>query len=128
MPFREQTMVDVRRKMIEAVQSGVTIAEAARDFGVSRPTVYEWLSRWDPEDEQSLADRSHARHTQAAKTAVRLEQLLIAERKRWGFGSKKILQRLREKHPELDWPHRSTVDAIFERAGLVEKRRKPRKA
>jgi putative transposase len=128
MPFWEQTIVDVRRKMIEAVKSGVTIAQVARDFGVSRPTVYEWLWRWDAEDELSLADRSHARHMQAEKTPARIEQMLIAERKRWGFGSKKILQRLREKHPTLMWPHRSTVDAIFERAGLVEKRRKPRKS
>lgn len=127
MPFEEQTIVDVRRKMIEAVQSGVAIAEVARDFGVSRPTVYEWVSRWDPDDELSLADRSHARHTQAEKTSPRIERLLIAERKRWRFGSKKILQRLREQYPDLDWPHRSTVDAIFDRAGLVEKRKRPRK-
>jgi transposase InsO family protein len=128
MPFREQTMVDVRRKMIEAVNSGVTIAQVARDFGVSRPTVYEWLWRGDVDDELSLADRSHARLTQAEKTPAHIERLLVAERKRWDFGSKKILQRLREKHPELQWPHRSTVDAIFERAGLVEKRRGPRKS
>lgn len=128
MPFQEQTIVDVRRKMIEAVHSGVPVAEVARDFGVSRPTVYEWLSRWDPDEEVSLADRSHARLTQAEKTPPDIERMLIAERKQWGFGSKKILQRLREKHPLYEWPHRSTVDAIFERAGLVEKRRRPRKA
>jgi len=127
MPFEEQTIVDVRGKMIEAVQSGMAIAQVARDFGVSRPTVYEWLSRWDPDDERSLADRSHAPHTQARETPARIEQLLIAERKRWGFGSKKILQRLREQHPTLEWPHRSTVDAMFDRAGLVEKRKRPRR-
>src|SRR5437763_150483 len=128
MPFEEQTIVKVRGKMIEAVQRGMTIAQVARDFGVSRPTVYEWLSRWDPDDERSLADRSHAPHTQGHETPARIEQLLIAERKRWGFGSKKILQRLREQHPTLEWPHRSTVDAIFDRAGLVEKRKRSRRA
>ena len=128
MPFEEQTIVEVRRKMIEMVHSGVAIAQVARDFGVSRPTVYEWLSRWDPDEEESLADRTHARHTQAEKTRPEIEKLLIAERRRWRFGSKKILQRLREKHPELAWPHRSTVDAIFARAGLVEKRKRPRKS
>lgn len=128
MPFEEQTIVRVRRKMIEAVEAGVSIAQVARDFGVSRPTVYEWVSRWDGEDELSLCDRSHARLTQAEKTPARIEQMLIAERRRWGFGSKKILQRLREKHPSVEWPHRSTVDAIFDRAGLVEKRRVRRNA
>lgn len=126
MPFEEQTIVDIRRKMIEAIESGVPIAQVARDFGVSRPTVYQWLSRWDPDEAMSLADRSHARHTQEEKTPAKIEKLLISERKRWGFGAKKILQRLREKYPELDWPHRSTVDAIFDRAGLVDKQRQPR--
>jgi transposase InsO family protein len=126
MPFEEQTIVDVRRKMIEMVHSGVPIAQVARDFGVSRPTVYEWLARWDGADDATLADRSHARQTQPHKTPKEVERLLVKERKRWGFGSKKILQRLRETHPELDWPHRSTVDGIFDRAGLVEKRRRPR--
>ncbi len=124
MPFQEQTIVDRRREMIEAVSSGVAIAQVARDFGVSRPTVYEWLSRFDAEDELSLTDRSHARLSQDGKTPVEVERLLIAERKRWRFGSKKILARLRETHPEIEWPHRSTVDAMFARAGLVEKRRR----
>ena len=124
MPFQEQTIVDTRRKMIEAVRMGIPIAQVARDFGVSRPRVYEWLSRFDEDDDLSLADRSHARHTQPEKMAPRIEQMLIAERKRWGFGSKKILQRLREQHPQIEWPHRSTVDALFDRAGLVDKRRR----
>lgn len=126
MPFQEQTMVDLRRQMIEAVEAGVPIAQVARDFGVSRPTVYEWLGRWDGRDESSLVDRSHARHTPPQRTPAAMERLLIRERKRWKFGSKKILQRLQEKHPELAWPHRSTVDAIFDRAGLVEKRPRAR--
>jgi putative transposase len=124
MPFQEQTIVETRRAMIEAVRMGIPIAQVARDFGVSRPTVYEWLSRFEEDDAPSLADRSHARHTQGEKMPPRIEQMLIAERKRWGFGSKKILQRLREQYPDLAWPHRSTVDTLFERAGLVDKRRR----
>jgi len=49
---------------------------------------------------------------------------LIAERKKWGFGSKAILRRLEEEHPEIEWPARSTVDEIFKRAGLTQARRK----
>ena len=127
MPLREQTIVDLRRKMIEAVNDGIPIAQVARDFGVSRPTVYEWISRFDPENELSLVDRSHARLRQEHKMPATIERLLLAERKRWGFGSKKILQRLREKHPHLQWPHRSTVDALFSRAGLIDKRRGQRR-
>ena len=105
MPFQEQTIVDTRRMMIEAVRVGIPIAQVARDFGVSRPTVYDWLSRYDEDDDRSLADRSHARHTQPEKMPRRIEQLLIAERKRWGFGSKKILQPHRFRSAKIGRAH-----------------------
>lgn len=126
MPLREQTIVDLRKEMMEAVRRGHSIAEVARMFGVSRPTVYEWLRRYDPDDPSTLQDRSRAPNERPSKTDVAIEQRLIEERERWGFGSKKILARLSETEPDLSWPHRSTVDGIFKRAGLVRSRRKRR--
>jgi hypothetical protein len=38
--------------------------------------------------------------------------VLIDERNKWGFGSKAILQRLREEHSDIDWPARSAVDGL----------------
>jgi transposase len=35
---------DLRRRVVEYVRQGGSKAEAARRFGVSRPTVYEWLA------------------------------------------------------------------------------------
>lgn len=93
-------------------------------YGLSRPTVYSWLGRYEEGGVEGLHDRSRAPKSSPSRTEKAIEQMLIAERKKWGFGSKAILQRVREQHPEIGWPARSTVDEIFKRAGLTQARRK----
>jgi transposase len=36
---------DLRQKLIEAIERGMSIAEAARVFNVSRNTIYQWRKR-----------------------------------------------------------------------------------
>ncbi|MBI3441972.1 MAG: helix-turn-helix domain-containing protein [Proteobacteria bacterium] len=38
---------DLRRRVVKYVRQGKSKAEAARQFGVSRPTIYEWLALGD---------------------------------------------------------------------------------
>lgn len=122
MPLRARTVVEMREEVVERVRNGMSVSEAARSYGISRPTIYEWLHRH--ETGEGLHDRSRVPLTCPHRTAEWIEQRLIAERKKWGFGSKAILQRLREEAPEVDWPARSTADEIFKRAGLCGRRRK----
>jgi transposase InsO family protein len=51
---------------------------------------------------------------------------VVEERRRFGFGAKKILRRLRDADPDAAWPARSTIDEILRRAGLVQPRRRRR--
>lgn len=47
MPFREWSRMDERRRMVLAVlEGGIDVSSAAREFGVSRPTVRLWLKRF----------------------------------------------------------------------------------
>jgi transposase InsO family protein len=62
------------------------------------------------------------------RTDPAIEDLLVKERRRWGWGSKKLLQRLRESHPDVAFPGRSTVDDILWRRGLVALRKEKRGA
>lgn len=126
MPLREKTIVEQRQEAVELVLKGVEIAQVARWYGVSRPTVYAWLER--ERTGAGMADRSRAPHHSPQRTACWVEQRLIEERRRWGFGSKKILKRLSEEEPQVEWPKRSTIDTIFKRAGLVEQRYRRRMA
>jgi transposase InsO family protein len=71
-----------------------------------------------------LVDQSHATHSCPHQTSEIVEQMILAERARFGWGSKKILRRLSDAHPELELPGRSAVDALLSRRGLVRERRR----
>ncbi|HUR83585.1 MAG TPA: IS481 family transposase [Thermoanaerobaculia bacterium] len=124
MPLKARTIVELREEVVLRVKAGLGISEVARMYGLSRPTVYAWMERYGEGGVEGLEDRSRAPKSSPARTHEEIERVLIEERIKWGFGSKAILQRLREEHSDIDWPARSTVDGIFKRAGLSEPRRK----
>jgi transposase InsO family protein len=119
MPLRTRSVVEQRRLALELVEAGMGIAEVAERFGVSRQAVYDWKARYEEDPEAGLNDLSRRPHTSPTRTSEAIEQRVLDERKRWGFGSKKILRRLQDSEPEVAWPPRSTIDAIFKRAGIV---------
>lgn len=119
--------MDQRLSAVELVTAGVSVREVAERFGVTRQAIYNWLDRHQADPELGLHDRSRRPHTSPTRTAEAVEQRVIAERQRWGFGAKKILRRLQDEHPDVAWPPRSTIDAIFKRAGLVHGRKSPRR-
>lgn len=122
MPLREKTMVEKRVEAVLMVRAGCSVSEVARRWEVSRPTLYEWLRRYDAGEE--LADRSRAPHHCPHRTEPAIEERLLEERARWKFGAKKILTRLREEEPWIAWPSRATADALYSRAGMVRRRRR----
>ena len=129
MPFEEKTIVDIREQMVVAALSEwATVSEVAELFGVSRPTVRLWRDRYREGGRGGLSDRSHATRSCPHRTDEGIEELIVKERERWGWGSKKLLERLREAHPEFVFPQRSTVDAILSRRGLVSIQKKRRTA
>ena len=118
--------MEQRLLAMQWLEEGIGVTEVAARLGVSRQAVYDWKGRFDG-GRESLEDGSRRPHHSPNKTAAAIEQRLIKERKRWRFGAKKILRRLQDSEPEVEWPPRSTVEAIFRRAGLVKarKREKP---
>ena len=127
MPFEEKTIVEIREQMaVAALQRGATVTEVAAEFGVSRPTVRLWRERYREQGRAGLKDLSHATESCPHRTEPEIEELIVAERRRWGWGSKKLLERLKEAHPKLEFPQRSTVDAILSRHELVVRQKKRR--
>ena len=125
MPIEERTIVDLREEMaLKALDDRYTVTEVAAMYDVSRPTVRHWRDRLRAAGRAGLTDRSHATRSCPHRTAEEVEALIVAERKRWGWGSKKILSRLQEHDPALVLPARSTVDGILSRHGLVRRRRR----
>lgn len=127
MALRTRTNVEQRLSAMELVGVGVGVSEIAERLGVSRQAVYDWKARYREDPEAGLNDRSRRPHSSPRRTAESIEQRVIEERKRWGFVSKKILRRLQDQEPDVMWPPRSTIDAIFKRAGLAAARRPARR-
>lgn len=127
MPFEERTVVDQREEVaLKALDARYSVSEVARMFGITRPTVRLWRDRYRESGRSGLTDRSHRPHSSPLKTDEEIEQLIVAEREKTKFGSKKILRRLQDEHPELELPARSTIDGILSRHGLVQQRRRLR--
>lgn len=75
-PSGRQLLVDrVRRQ-------GFPVARAAREAGVSRQTVYKWLSRFEEAGEEGLADRSCRPRRIAHRTPPRLVRRMERLRRR----------------------------------------------
>lgn len=124
MPIRATTDVDIREQIaLMALHEAYSIAEIARMWGVSRPTVYKYVDRYREGGRSSLSDRSRAPSKTRATAGPVLERILV-DRQRYGFGSKKIRRRLIDDDPDGPWPARSTIDAILRRHGLVKPRRR----
>ena len=115
-------MVDIREQIAQLALSGsYGISEIARRFDVSRPTVYAYRDRYRAEGRAGLADRSRAPHA-VHRVGDEIRQRIIDERNRFGFGAKKIRQRMFDDDPDRPWPARSTIEEVLKREGLVQPR------
>lgn len=124
----ETDKVKQRQAFVVAYQTGEwSMTELCERFGVSRPSGYLCLRRFDAEGLSGLEDRSRAPKEPARRTAPHIEARVIAARKKYRWGAKKLLQVLAREEPCALLPARSTVNEILERHGLLRKQRRQRR-
>lgn len=118
MPWKVTRVSDQRLALVQAVRSlGMPVAQAAREFGVSRKTVYKWLERYGQEPNRPLEDYSRRPRTCPLKTEGDLERHVLRVRDRYGWGARKIRADLLQRgHPV---PSIRTVHEILCRHGRV---------
>jgi len=121
MPWSETTRMQQRRRFIEALEScEYTMTELCAAFGIARKTGYNWAERYARESWTGLEDRSRAPLRCPHATELSCVEALLEERRlhpRWG--PRKLLARLRRRHPDWNWPAVSTAGSILRRHGLV---------
>jgi transposase InsO family protein len=112
MPWSTNTVSELRTAFVHAVRTaGRPVAAAARDFGISRPTAYKWLTRFD--QQQPMHDRSRAPRRSPGRTAEALEAAVLAVRDQFGWGPRKIVAYL--KSQDQPAPPVRTAGAILRR-------------
>ena len=130
LPWQETSVEAERLRFIErwAAGEGPTI-ELCRQFRISPKTAYKLIGRYEAHGEGGLRDRSRAPHHHPNATPRELaERIVAAKRAHPSWGPKKLIAWLRDADPGVPWPAPSTAGAILDRAGLVERRRRRRRA
>jgi putative transposase len=124
----EMDRIKQRKEFVDSYRSGQwSMSYLCQHFGVSRPTGYRWVNRYDPEDLHSLHDRSRAPRTHGRQTDPWTEGWLLWARGEYKWGAKKLRQILAREYPGVHLPAVSTINALLDRHGLVKKRRGRRK-
>ena len=129
MPWSETTTMDTKEQFIrDWLTHRHTVSDLCARYGVSRKTGYKWITRYIEHGPDGLMERSHANHHVHNRTDPRIEEALVALRKKHSkWGGKKLLNILGEKHPDWILPAESTACDIFKRNNLVRKTAKRKK-
>src|SRR5271169_509581 len=130
MPWKEQSVSDARLRFIaDCLRGEDPMTVLCERHGISRDTGHRWKRRYEEAGPAGLEDRSCAphRHGQATEPGI-CERLVALRRVRPHWGARKLLATLAREEPRADWPAASTATDILRRAGLVEARRRRRRA
>jgi transposase InsO family protein len=112
-------MAEHRYRAVLQVLDGVTVAQAARQAGASRQSVYSWVERYHDGGLDALVDKSRRPHSSPHQVAAEVEALVCELRRsypRWG--ARRIAHELGQRGL-VPAPGRSTVHRILTRHGLV---------
>jgi transposase InsO family protein len=120
MPFEEGKRMSPKKEFVVlASQPGANVGELCRRFGVSRPTGYKWLRRFESQGEAGLEERSRRPSNSPKKTDGSTEELLLMIRdERPSWGARKI-KRYLESLGESELPSPSTITEILRRTGRM---------
>jgi putative transposase len=128
MPWLETNPVLERHHFVQDLNSGHwTMTELCVRYGISRITGYKWLDRFRQSGLGGLHDHSRAPRSCPHRTPDEVVELILEEQQQYGWGARKILKRLKTRHPERAWPGRTTIFDILKRHGRVESRRRRRR-
>lgn len=121
MPWRISSTMSQRLEFVLlASQQKVNMRQLCRRFGVSAPTGYKWLHRFQQLGAEGLREHSRRPQHSPARTPGEMENTITKLRRRHpAWGARKLRQRL------LDLGHRSlpspsTITAILDRHQLLD--------
>jgi putative transposase len=131
MPWKETDVMNLRSQFVEAFESGLFgMTELCKEYKISRPTGYLWVSRSVKGEPSEMLNLSRAPHTCPHRTPPDVVDAIIEfRRKHPSWGPRKVIATLRRDNPKVGdrLPAVSTAGDILKAAGLVAtRRRRPR--
>lgn len=128
MPLKERTMTDMRMELMMKLREGARVTDLAREYEVSRKTIYKFKQRFEKHGVRGLEDRSRRPARLAKALAPAIEQAVLKLKEKYPtWGAKKIHAHLPKSDPGLYVPARSTIHEMLKRNGAVKPRRRRQK-
>ncbi len=123
MPWKECSVMDERLQFVARRLAGEPMAELCREFGISRKTGYKIFDRYQECGVQGLTDRSRRPFRYANQLPFQVENYILnVKREHSSWGARKIRERLLRRFSGIPIPAKSTIHAVLDRHGLVERR------
>ena len=125
MPWKECHVMDERVRFVARLLDGEKMATVCAEFGISRKTGDKIYQRYKDIGTGGLSDRSRRPHRHANQLPMAVEKAIVRLKKEYpSWGAPKIRERLKQKWREVACPAISTVHAVLDRHGLVQRRRR----
>jgi putative transposase len=120
--------MDERLQCVARRLAGVPMAELCREFGISRKTGYKIFDRYQECGIHGLTDRSRRPYRYANQLPFQVENYILnVKREHSSWGARKIRERLTRRFSDIPIPAKSTIHAVLDRHGLVERRGRARR-
>jgi transposase InsO family protein len=127
MPWKASNLMDERIRFIGRVLDGEKISRLCEEFGISQKTGYKIHERYKSCGIEGLSDRSRRAYKQANRLPFQIERSILALKKEYpSWGAPKLREKLIQRYPNVTAPAISTVHAVLDRNGLVERRKRRR--
>ena len=120
--------MDERLQFVARRLAGEAMAELCREFGISRKTGYKIFDRYQECGIQGLTDRCRRPYRYANQLPFQVENYILnVKREHPSWGARKIRERLLRRFSGIPMPAKSTIHAVLDRYGLVERRGRMRR-
>jgi putative transposase len=128
MPWKECHVEDERLRFVARRLDGESMTALCAEFGISRKTGYKIFDRYKDYGAHGLTDRSRRPYRHANQLPLVLETQIVRLKKDYpDWGAPKIREKLRGRCGPLPCPAISTVHAVLDRHGLVQRRKRRRR-
>src|SRR3954451_14237201 len=113
MPFAERSAMSLKLEFVVlAQQPGANLSTLCQRFGISRPTGYRWLARYQTQRAEGLVERSRRPVTSPTQTPAAIETLVLAIRDAYPTWSGHKIRRRLQDLGHVAVPAASTCTAI----------------
>ncbi|MBN4073973.1 DDE-type integrase/transposase/recombinase [bacterium AH-315-E10] len=127
MPWSDNNIMDQRMEFASKLMNcNIPFSELCKQYNISRKTGYKWRNRFIENGIHGLYDQSRSpKNSPGSLDESIICELLRLKVKHKSWGARKIADIYQRLHG--DCPSESSIKRIFDKAGMVKKRRKRRK-